>query len=76
MEKEIEKCPFCGGEGSLEFVKSFNVWHVECELCASCGEVKSTREGARKAWNTRYNDHSQLRKEVQEWKNNNNKKDG
>ena len=54
---EILRCPFCGGEASINSftAKSDYVGYVvKCYNCASSGKSCSTPEGAIKAWNRRY----------------------
>jgi Lar family restriction alleviation protein len=59
--KELARCPFCGGNGALESLSSWNnAWPteskhwVECRQCyAQIDEHYDTEEEAIAAWNTR-----------------------
>jgi hypothetical protein len=59
MEKELKRCPFCGGEADVE--ENSKCYGVECRTqeCGSVGidwemgHAFDTEQAARDAWNKR-----------------------
>ena len=54
MNKELRRCPFCGGEGELWNNKlTYRLYGVICEECDCMTPYFTTREEAIEAWNRR-----------------------
>ena len=50
-DEKLLPCPFCGGEGSLEYIHCY-FW-VECSACCATADGGSCETAATKYWNTR-----------------------
>lgn len=56
MDK-LRECPFCGGEAIIRDNKLVcTIWIVGCSKCGADGGLRTDKEEAIKAWNTRVGD--------------------
>ena len=49
----IKKCPYCGSEARVVFVKFSSLYAVQCSHCVNKGFYAQTAESAVNNWNER-----------------------